>query len=135
MVYSHPLWPSPHIHHKVLRPRLQDTEGPIVEGLQWSSMAVMANENILGGRQVVGHIGLGEAMARCGNWSKGIGNALGPRLMRGDRPWCHGVSLGTRRGWPYTSSADEACRSSLGAERRPSITQGRRSAQVAFRSR
>ena len=39
-------------------------------------------------------------------------------------------SPGTRSVWPYTSSADEDCRSSLGAHLRPSITHGSLSTQL-----
>ena len=47
-VYRHPLRPAPHIHNEVLRPSLQDTEGPIVGGAQWGTVAIVADENILG---------------------------------------------------------------------------------------
>jgi hypothetical protein len=49
-VYSHPLRPAPHIHNKVLRPTLQDAEGPIVGGPQRGTVAIVADEDVLGRR-------------------------------------------------------------------------------------
>ncbi|CAF96160.1 unnamed protein product [Tetraodon nigroviridis] len=43
-------------------------------------------------------------------------------------------SPGTRSGCPRTNSAGDAPKSSLGAERKPSITQGKRSTQLSSES-
>lgn len=44
-------------------------------------------------------------------------------------------SPGTLKGWNRTRSAEEDCRSSLVAERRPNMTQGRRSTQLLSTSK
>ena len=47
-IYSLPLRPAPNIPNKVLRPTLQDVEGPIVGGPQRDTVAIVADENVLG---------------------------------------------------------------------------------------
>ncbi|TWW74144.1 Ribonuclease inhibitor [Takifugu flavidus] len=109
-VYRNAFRSASHVEQKMLVPPFQNTKRPIIRWLQRASMSIMADNRV----------------------TKTIVNLLRPGGFTPDQgAVVLGTnSPGTRSGSPYTISAEEHCRSSLGAVRSPNKTQGSLSTQL-----
>lgn len=131
-VNRNPLQSVTNLNHKVLDTGFPHLKRAIVRRLQWATVGIVADEDILRRLQSRGNVGLRQAVLRGSDRKEGLGIIQEQALLavHGPRSCGGGMkSPGSCRGWPYTSSADEEWRSSSGAVLRPSKTQGNLSTQ------